>query len=99
MTKISPTARRRVLKQAMQQMCLAEGRLTPNARLVLIKLRRFCHARGGELMFPKPTASGQIDPLAMARVAGRREVFDYLTHLLGMNLEERQNLLEERDDD
>ena len=40
MTKISPAARRRVLKQAMQQMCLAEGRLTPNARLVLVKLRR-----------------------------------------------------------
>ena len=101
MTKISPAARRRVLKQAMQQMCLAEGRLTPNARLVLVKLRRFCHAKGGELMFPKSglPGQGQIDPLAMARVAGRREVFDYLTHLLGMNLEERQNLLEERDDD
>ena len=82
-------------------MCLAEGRLTPNARLVLVKLRRFCHAKGGELMFPKSGSpgQGQIDPLAMARVAGRREVFDYLTHLLGMNLEERQNLLEERDDD
>ena len=100
MTKISPTARRRVLKQAMQQMCLAEGRLTPNARLVLIKLRRFCHAKGGELMIPKSgvPVQGRIDPLAMARVAGRREVFDYLTHLVIMNLEEGQNLIEGQDE-
>lgn len=90
-----------MLKQALQQMCLADGRLTPNAKLVLIKLRGFCHARGGELMFPKSGApgQGQIDPLAMARVAGRREVFDYLLHLLSMNLEARHNLLEEREDD
>ena len=101
MTKLSPMGRRRVLKQAMQQMCLADGKLTPNARLVMIKLRKFCHARGGELMFPRSGApgQGQIDPLAMARVAGRREVFDYLLHLMSMNLEERQNLIEEREDD
>lgn len=97
---VSPNIKRRLLKQAMQQLCLSEGRLTPNARLVLVKLRRFCHARGGELMFPKSGVPGQghIDPLAMARVAGRREVFDYLLHLLSMNLEERQNLIEENDE-
>lgn len=83
-------------------MCLgSDGKLTPNARLVLIKLRRFCHAKGGELMFPKSgvPGQGQIDPLAMARVGGRREVFDYLLHLLSMNLEERQNLIEDNDDE
>lgn len=97
--KLSPTIKRRIVKQAMQQMCLGpEGKLTPNAKLVLIKLRRFCGARGGELMFPKSTASGQIDPIAMARMGGRREVFDYLLHLLSMSLEERQNLIEDNDD-
>jgi hypothetical protein len=98
---LTPSIKRRVLKQAMQQMCLADGKLTPNAKLVLVKLRRFCHARGGELMFPRSgeqPGRGPIDPLAMARVAGRREVFDYLLHLLSMNLEERQNLIEENDD-
>lgn len=97
---LSPMNRRRLLKQAMQQLCLnSEGQLTPNARLILIKLRRFCHARGGELMFPRSGDRGPIDPLAMARVAGRREVFDYLSHLLGMDLEARQNLIEEADND
>lgn len=97
--KLSPTAKRRIVKQAMQQTALGpDGNLTPNARLVLIKLRRFCHARGGELMFPRDK-NGATDPLAMARVAGRREVFDYLLHLLSMNLEQRQNLIEEDDND
>ena len=97
---MSPSTKRRVIKQAMQQMLLGpEGHLTPNARLIAIKLRRFCHARGGELMFPRSGDRGPIDPLAMARVAGRREVFDYLAHLLGMSLEERQHLLEEREDE
>jgi hypothetical protein len=99
--KLTPSIRRRVLKQAMQQMCLAEGKLTPNAKLVLVQLRRFCHAKGGELMFPRAgnePGRGPIDPLAMARVAGRREVFDYLLHLLSMNLEARQNLIEENDE-
>lgn len=96
--KLSPTIRRRIVKQAMQQMCMADGKLTPNAKLILAKLRRFCGARGGELMFPKSTASGQIDPIAMARMGGRREVFDYLLHLLSMSLEERQNLIEDNDD-
>jgi hypothetical protein len=97
---LSPANRRRLLKQAMQQMLLGpEGQLTPNARLLAIKLRRFCHAKGGELMFPRSGDRGPIDPLAMARVAGRREVFDYLAHLLGMNLEARQNLIEEREDE
>jgi hypothetical protein len=100
--KLSPSIKRRIVKQAMQQMCLGpDGKLTPNARLVLIKLRRFCHAKGGELMFPKSgvPGQGQIDPLAMARVGGRREVFDYLLHLLSMNLEERQNLIEDNNDE
>jgi hypothetical protein len=97
---LSPQNRRRLLKQAMQQMCLnGEGQLTPNAKLIMIKLRRFCGAKCGELMFPRSGDRGPIDPLAMARVAGRREVFDYLSHLLGMNLEQRQNLIEEADND
>ena len=96
--KLSPAIRRRIVKQAMQQICMVDGKLTPNAKLVLLKLRRFCGARGGELMFPKSTASGQIDPIAMARMGGRREVFDYLLHLLSMSLEERQNLIEDNDD-
>ena len=69
--------------------------------LVLVQLRRFCHAKGGELMFPRAGGEpgrGPIDPLAMARVAGRREVFDYLLHLLSMNLEARQNLIEDSDE-
>lgn len=87
----SPTAKRKI---AIQRMCLGpDGKLTNDAKAVLSYLRKECNGTGGEA-FPRSPITGQVDPIEMARRAGRREVFDMLVRMLTITLEQRQNLEE-----
>lgn len=63
-----------------------DGKLTRDARYISERLYRFCYGN----QFPVD-ATGAIDPLAMARAAGRREVYDLLSTMLEMTLAERHN--------
>lgn len=82
---------RRNTQIALRQMAGdGKGGLSKNARLVLASLSRFCDGDGRHA-FPRNTA-GDIDQTAMVRMAGRREVFDFLTIELGLKLDERHNL-------
>jgi len=96
---IAPGVKARVRQQALRQMCFGpDGGLTKNARLMAAYLRRFClayeHDRGSPTFIVSPH-TGAIDPLAMARAAGRREVFDHLARMLSLTLEDRHNLKDE----
>ncbi len=71
--------------------CDNKGKLTKNAQVVLVQLREFCAADGRGTAFPRDM-TGAIDPLGMARAAGRREVYDHLVRMLNMKLEDRHNL-------
>lgn len=89
---ISPRTRAKVRQQALRHMCCGpEGKLHRNAQLILHDLREFCRADGLN-SFPVSPVTGQIDPLALARAAGRREVFDRLVRMLAVSLEDRHNL-------
>jgi hypothetical protein len=81
-----------VRQQALRQLCLGgDGKLTKNAAAVLVQLRRFCNGDGVN-SFPLSQETGTIDPYAMVRMAGRREVFDLLVKMLAVTLEARHNL-------
>ena len=53
--------------------------LKPDAELVLRDLRAFCRAHG---IIGYRTASGAVDPIAMANANGRREVYDRIMRYL-----------------
>lgn len=89
---ISTRTRAIVRRQCLRRMCCAaNGKLSKDAIVVLAMLKNYCNGVGA---YPPPraAATGAIDPLAMAQVAGRREVFDLLTNMLSVTLEERHNL-------
>ncbi len=91
----SPKTKARVRQQALRAMCIGpDGKLTKNAQLILAYLRRECNG-DGRYGPPVSPVTGTIDPLAMARVAGRREIFDLLARVLSVTLEERHNLEED----
>lgn len=91
---VSPRTRSVVRRQALQSMCLgADGKLTKNAMLVLAYLRRFCNGDGTRGGFPL-RADGAVDALGMARIAGRREVYDDIVKLLAVPLEVQRNIEE-----
>lgn len=84
--------KRIVRRQAMQQMCLGgDGKLHPNARLIAAYLHRYCGVNDDRMKFPRD-ATGKVDAIAMARNAGRREVFDQLVRMLAVSLEDYHNL-------
>lgn len=91
---MSPKIKAKVRQQALRQMCLdGNGNLTKNARLIVAYLRKECNG-DGRYGPPVSPLNGMIDPLAMARAIGRREIFDLLTRMLSVTLEERHNLEE-----
>lgn len=63
------TARRIAYRDALLG---SDGKLTPQAEIILKDLARFCRAHQSTAM-RSPT--GAIDPLASARADGRREVW------------------------
>lgn len=76
----------------MREMCIgADGKLTKNALIILSYLRFECNG-DGRYGPPVAAATGAIDPLAMARAAGRREIFDIIVRMLSVDLRERYNL-------
>ncbi len=82
---------RRNTQIALRQIAFdGQGRLTGNAKLVLAALSRYCNGNG-QNSFPR-TVAGDVDQTAMVRMAGRREVFDFLTIELGLKLDDRHNL-------
>lgn len=84
-------ARKRNTQIAVRQLAFdGNGNLTGNAKLVLAALNRFCSG-DGKTSFPRNEA-GFLDQTAMVRMAGRREVFDFLVVELGLKLNERHNL-------
>lgn len=91
MTQISQKTRARVRQQALRAMCLgSDGKLHANAKTVFVYLRKECNGDGRyDLSVNKIT--GQTDPLAMARAAGRRDIFDLLARMLAVTLEDRHN--------
>jgi hypothetical protein len=95
-TAFSQTTRAKVRQQSLRRMCLGtDGKtLTKDARLVLALLERFCNGTGREPL-PRAQGTGALDPLAIAQMAGRRQVFDLLTRMLSVKLEDRHNLGEE----
>lgn len=97
---MDPRTRAKVRQQAIRQMCFdSNGNLTKNARFIAAHLQRFCAAvvsDDGASVFPRVPQTGAIDPLAMARAAGRREVFDHLARMLSVNLKDRHNLQDDQ---
>ena len=92
MTSIPPRIKAKVRQQALRAMCCnSSGELTKNGKVVLAYLRDFCGADGRGNPFPIDR-NGALDPLGMARAAGRREVFDLLVRMMTMKLEDRHNL-------
>ena len=92
MTSIPPRIKAKVRQQALRAMCCDKnGQLTQNGKVVLAYLRNFCGADGKGNAFPLD-ATGALDPLGMARAAGRREVYDLLVRMMTMKLEDRHNL-------
>lgn len=84
--------KRALRRQALQQMCLGgDGKLHPNARLIAAYLYRYCGVGDERMKFPRD-ATGAVDAIAMARNAGRREVFDRLVQMLNVSLEDYHNL-------
>ena len=89
---IPPKIKAKVRQQALRAMCCDKnGQLTKNGKVVLAYLRDFCGADGRGNSFPVDR-NGALDPLAMARAAGRREVYDLLVKMMTMKLEDRHNL-------
>jgi hypothetical protein len=72
-----------------------DGSPNPPGAQVLAHLARFCRHN-------KPSASydntGRIDPFAMARMDGRREVFQLIQEHLHLDASTLINLTEEQDD-
>jgi hypothetical protein len=72
-----------------------DGTPNPSGKRVLAHLAAFCRAN-------KPSASydntGRIDPFAMARMDGRREVFQLIQEHLHLDASTLINLTEEQDD-
>lgn len=96
MRRAPDLARRR--QQALRALCAGPdgAKLNPNARIVAAYLAKFCDARG-EAAFPRTDANA-IDPIAMARMAGRREVFELLTRVLNLTIEDRVRLIHSQED-
>ena len=92
MAKVAADNKAIVRQQAIRQMCVGpNGQLTKNAMVVLAQLRRFCNGDGTN-SFPMSQASGMVDPHAISRMAGRREVFDLIVKMMAITLEARHNL-------
>lgn len=62
-------------------MCGPDGKLTRDAMLLLHYFRVFCRAHPGAPLAPV-SPDGRIDPMLLARNAGRREVYDELFRIL-----------------
>lgn len=78
-------------KDALQRMCIGpDGKLTRDARIIVAYLNRQCNGDGTN-SFPVSQVTGQIDHVAMARMAGRREVYDMLVRAMSLKLTERHN--------
>lgn len=63
-----------------------DGAASSDFRCAMHYLTGFCGARGN-VAFPTD-GTGAIDPLAMARMAGRREVFDEIVRLTRLTPQE-----------
>jgi hypothetical protein len=73
-------------RQAWQATMLNErGELTPDGRVIMRDLARFCRAHRSTAVFSH--IRGVLDPLASARADGRREV--YLRIVENLHLDER----------
>jgi hypothetical protein len=85
----------RARQQALRRICLGkDGKLTKEARVIGTYLMRYCNGDGAMSSALRAPGTGAVDPLAMAQVVGRREVFDLLVRMLHVTLEERHNLKE-----
>lgn len=93
-TPVSQRTKARVRQQALRAMCCGpDGKLHANAKLILAHLRDFCGADGRPPQIAvRPEGKGPIDPMALAMVEGRRQVFDLLARMLAVTLEDRHNL-------
>jgi hypothetical protein len=56
-----------------------DGKLKPDAELILADLRRYARRSG---IIGYRTTSGAVDPLAMANANGRREMYDRIMRFL-----------------
>lgn len=70
-----------IRKQALRAMCMEGAALSKNAQVIAAELRRFCNGSGNN-SFPRSPVTQEIDAIATARIAGRREVYDMLVNLL-----------------
>lgn len=85
-----------IRQQSLRRMCYdGRGKLSKDAQFMAAYLSRFCNG-DGRATAPVSPQTGMIDPLAMARLAGRREVFDLLARVLNMKIEDRHNLEEDK---
>jgi hypothetical protein len=92
---LSPKTKAIVRQQALRRICSSgDSKLSKDARLIASYLRSFCNG-DGRFGIPISQQTGTIDPLAMARAAGRREVFDLLARMMSITIEDRHNLGEE----
>lgn len=87
--KISQRTKARVRQQALRAMCNGpDGKMHANAKAVFAYLRTYCNGDGKHGL-PLIPATGQVDSVALARMAGRREVFDLLCRLAAVTIEDR----------
>lgn len=74
----------------------AQGKVSPVAEPVLRDLARFCCATKPTIRM-RPDGGG-IDPIAMGVAEGRREVFNRIGAMLGLDQHQVQRLSETQDD-
>lgn len=83
------------LQVALRRMCFdGKGNLHRDARLIAADLRKFCRADGRGSIIYSPT-TGQVDPVATAAMAARRDVYDRLRRLLNLDDYVESNLRDE----
>lgn len=59
------------------------GHPTPNAEIVLARLRRYCHANSSSIVVSPITRT--VDPLATAVAEGRRQVWNLIQGYLNLD--------------
>ena len=87
------------ITKAFRDLFLQEGRLKPEAEIVLAYLRGECNARGEMENYGAPLffdANRRFDSGAAAFLLGRRRVFDLIVKHLAMNEIQIFNLLSVR---
>lgn len=81
---INPLERLFMRKKAYQRLFLdIDGKMRPDAEIILADLKRFCRATNSTAMVSPVSKS--IDPMAMAMAEGRREVWNRLQAFLLMD--------------